>query len=81
VPGEDGRAASNASAIPAGVVVFGDPIGDDAFTVTMRCVAFVLVVAAAALIPGPTRLTEPDASPDRSSSPQATRGPALAGRG
>ena len=35
--------------------VFGDPIGDDAFTVTMRCVAFVLV-AAAALIPGPTRV-------------------------
>ena len=73
--------ASNASAIPAGVVVFGDPIGDDAFTVTMRCLAFVLVVAAAALIPGPTRVTEPGAPPDGGSSPQGSPGPALAGHG
>jgi hypothetical protein len=47
--------ASNASAIPAGVVVFGDPIGDDAVTVVLRSLAFVLVVIAAALIPAPTR--------------------------
>jgi drug/metabolite transporter (DMT)-like permease len=53
--------ASNASAIPAGVIVFGDPLGDDAVTVTMRCLAFVLVVTAAALIPGPTRVTVPAA--------------------
>ena len=65
----------------AGVVVFGDPIGDDAVTVTMRCLAFVLVVAAAALIPGPTRVTDAGAPPGGSSSPQGTPGPALAGRG
>jgi drug/metabolite transporter (DMT)-like permease len=47
--------ASNASAIPAGVVVFGDPLGADAATVAGRSLAFVLVVAAAALIPAPTR--------------------------
>ena len=47
--------ASNASAIPAGVVVFGDPIGDDTLSVVLRSLAFVLVVIAAALIPGPTR--------------------------
>ena len=47
--------ASNASAIPAGVIVFGDPLGADAATVALRSLAFVLVVAAAALIPAPTR--------------------------
>jgi drug/metabolite transporter (DMT)-like permease len=47
--------ASNASSIPAGVVVFGDPLGDDAPTVIARTVAFLMVVIAAALIPAPTR--------------------------
>jgi drug/metabolite transporter (DMT)-like permease len=47
--------AGNASAIPAGVIVFGDPLGDDGLTVAVRSLAFVLVVAAAALIPAPTR--------------------------
>jgi drug/metabolite transporter (DMT)-like permease len=49
--------ASNASSIPAGVVVFGDPLGEGA-TVGLRCAAFVLVVVAATLIPGPTRTRE-----------------------
>jgi drug/metabolite transporter (DMT)-like permease len=47
--------ASNASAIPAGIVVFGDPLGSDALAIALRTTAFVLVVAAAALIPAPTR--------------------------
>jgi drug/metabolite transporter (DMT)-like permease len=47
--------AGNASAIPAGIVVFGDPLGSDAVTVAVRSLAFVLVVVAAALIPAPTR--------------------------
>jgi drug/metabolite transporter (DMT)-like permease len=51
--------ASNASAIPAGVVVFSDPIGDDAVSVVLRSLAFILVVLAAAIIPGPTRATAP----------------------
>jgi drug/metabolite transporter (DMT)-like permease len=56
--------AGNASAIPAGIVVFGDPIGDDALTVTTRSLAFTLVVLAAALIPGPTRVTTSGARPE-----------------
>jgi hypothetical protein len=47
--------AGNASAIPAGIVVFGDPLGHDAQAVAIRTFAFLLVVASAALIPAPTR--------------------------
>jgi drug/metabolite transporter (DMT)-like permease len=47
--------AGNASAIPAGIVVFGDPVGSGAFEVVVRMLAFTLVIAAAALLPAPTR--------------------------
>jgi drug/metabolite transporter (DMT)-like permease len=47
--------AGNASAIPAGIIVFGDPLGSDPVAVAVRSFAFVLVVVAAALIPAPTR--------------------------
>jgi drug/metabolite transporter (DMT)-like permease len=47
--------ASSASSIPAGIVVFGDPLGESAATIALRCLAFLLVVVAATLIPGPTR--------------------------
>jgi drug/metabolite transporter (DMT)-like permease len=47
--------ASNASAIPSGMIVFNDPLGESAVEVAARTFAFVLVVAAAALIPAPTR--------------------------
>jgi drug/metabolite transporter (DMT)-like permease len=47
--------AGNASAIPAGIVVFGDPMGSHAFEIGVRTVAFLLVIAAAALIPAPVR--------------------------
>jgi drug/metabolite transporter (DMT)-like permease len=50
--------AGNASAIPAGVVVFGDPLGSDAMTVAVRTLAFLLVVVAAALIPAPIQAAE-----------------------
>lgn len=50
--------ASNASSIPAGVVVFGDPLGEGTMTIALRCLAFLLVVVAATLIPGPTRAGE-----------------------
>jgi drug/metabolite transporter (DMT)-like permease len=46
---------SNASAIPAGIVVFGDPVGSDTFESFVRILAFLLVIGAAALIPAPTR--------------------------
>ena len=50
--------AGNASAIPAGIVVFGDPVGSHAFEIGVRMVAFLLVIAAAALIPAPVRAVE-----------------------
>jgi drug/metabolite transporter (DMT)-like permease len=57
--------AGNASAIPAGIVVFGDPLGSDALSIVLRSIAFVLVVAAAALIPAPTRAAQPAGEEDR----------------
>jgi drug/metabolite transporter (DMT)-like permease len=47
--------AGNASAIPAGIIVFGDPVGSHTLEVVVRMLAFVLVIAAAALIPAPVR--------------------------
>jgi drug/metabolite transporter (DMT)-like permease len=47
--------AANVSTIVAGLVVFGDPLGKDAFVVGMRIVAFTAILAGAALIPGPVR--------------------------
>jgi drug/metabolite transporter (DMT)-like permease len=47
--------AGNASAIPAGIVVFGDPVGSQAFEIVVRMLAFLLVIGAAALIPAPIR--------------------------
>lgn len=47
--------AGNASSIPAGIIVFGDPVGGPTLEVAVRMVAFLLVIAAAALIPAPVR--------------------------
>jgi drug/metabolite transporter (DMT)-like permease len=47
--------AGNASAIPAGIIVFGDPLGGDALIIVLRSLAFLLVTAAAAAIPAPVR--------------------------
>jgi hypothetical protein len=56
--------AANMSAILAGVVVFGDPMGSDALEVVVRTAAFAMVLAGAALMPAPVRaadaVTEPD---------------------
>ena len=50
--------AGNASSMPAGVLVFGDPLGADVLHVALRVVAFVVVIVAAALIPAPSRAGE-----------------------
>ena len=50
-------AASNCAAILGGVVVFGDAIGSGAFEGLARGLAFAAVIAAAALMPGPTEKT------------------------
>jgi drug/metabolite transporter (DMT)-like permease len=47
--------AGNASAIPAGIIVFGDPVGGHTLEIAVRMLAFLLVIAAAALIPAPMR--------------------------
>ena len=64
--------AGNASAIPAGIVVFGDPLGSDARVAFLRSFAFLLVVAAAALMPAPTRAAEIEepAEPEDSGVPE-----------
>ena len=43
--------AAHMSSIVAGMVVFGDPLGDDFLVVTARLTAFMLVLVAAALMP------------------------------
>jgi multidrug transporter EmrE-like cation transporter len=50
--------AANLSSIVAGMVVFGDPLGDDFLVVAARLTAFVLVLFAAALMPAPVRVGE-----------------------
>ena len=48
-------AAANVSAITGGIVVFGDPMPHDPIGIAIQSLAFVLVIAAAALMPAPMR--------------------------
>ena len=48
-------AAANVSAIAGGIVVFGDPMPHDPLGIAVQSLAFVLVIAAAALMPAPLR--------------------------
>lgn len=50
--------AANVLGIVGGIVVFGDPLGNDAPTVAGRLVAFGLVVFAVGLMPAPVRAQE-----------------------
>jgi hypothetical protein len=52
-------AAANLSTIAAGLVVFGEPLPGGTPAVAARLIAFSLVVGAAVLTPGPTRLGTP----------------------
>jgi drug/metabolite transporter (DMT)-like permease len=58
--------AANLTAIVGGILVFRDPVGSGALEITGRMVAFCLVIAGAALIPGPVRATDAgsDAHPE-----------------
>lgn len=47
--------AANVSGIVGGIIVFGDPLSADPFALIVQCVAFVLVVLAAWLMPAPVR--------------------------
>lgn len=53
--------SANVAAVLGGVIVFGDPIGDDFVGISLRAIAFISVIAAAALIPGPVRAAEAQA--------------------
>ena len=70
--------AGNASAIPAGIVVFRDSLGANGLTVVFRCLAFVLVIAAATLIPAPTRARERVAPGEDEAEPERGARSALA---
>jgi drug/metabolite transporter (DMT)-like permease len=50
--------AANLVAIVGGILVFRDPIGSGTLEIAARLIAFVLVIAGAALIPGPVRVAK-----------------------
>jgi drug/metabolite transporter (DMT)-like permease len=68
--------ASNASAMPAGVLVFADSLGPDALTIAGRVISFVVVIVAAAMIPAPTRAGERAREAGRSDEPEPAPEPA-----
>jgi drug/metabolite transporter (DMT)-like permease len=47
--------AANCAAILGGILVFGDPVGENPLGIILRSAAFVSVIVAAALMPGPLR--------------------------
>jgi hypothetical protein len=47
--------AANCASIAGGILVFGDPVGNDPLAVVARCLAFAAVIAAVALMPAPRR--------------------------
>jgi drug/metabolite transporter (DMT)-like permease len=47
--------AANISCIAGGIIVFGDPMPQDALGIAVQAVAFVLVIVASALTPAPLR--------------------------
>ena len=50
-------AAANVSVISGGILVFGDPMPGDALGVAVQCLAFLLVIGAATMMPAPLRAT------------------------
>jgi hypothetical protein len=57
--------AANLSTIAGGIIVFGERLGDGALETALRVSAFLLVVAGAALMPGPMRAAEAGAEEER----------------
>src|SRR5919201_3331232 len=56
-------ASATLAAITGGILVFGDPLGSDALDVIARCLAFVAVIAAAALLPMMPQRAEAQVAP------------------
>jgi drug/metabolite transporter (DMT)-like permease len=55
-------AAANVSCISGGILVFGDPLPGDALGIVLQCIAFLLVIGAAALMPAPVRAVQAHAA-------------------
>jgi hypothetical protein len=53
------NAAGNVCTIASGPIIFGEPVPGDPLGVAVRILAFTLVIAAAALTPGPVDRREP----------------------
>jgi len=51
-------AAANVSCISGGILVFGDPMPGDVLGIVVQCVAFLLVIGAAAIMPAPVRVAQ-----------------------
>jgi hypothetical protein len=68
--------AANLSTIAGGIIVFGERLGDDWLETSARIGAFVLVVAGAALMPGPMRAAEAGAEEEREEQAAEERRPA-----
>jgi multidrug transporter EmrE-like cation transporter len=68
--------ASNASAMPAGVLVFSDSLGPNSLVIAGRIISFIVVIVAAAPIPAPTRAGERAREAGRSESPAPRGAPA-----
>src|SRR3954452_20180674 len=58
-------AAANLATIAGGIIVFGERLGDGTGQSILRLAAFGLVIAGAALVPGPTRAAEAGAEEER----------------
>ena len=67
--------AANVAGIVGGIIVFGDPLGGNPLTLVVECLAFVLVLVAAWLMPAPVRAagTVATASPSRRHRPPCRR--------
>ena len=51
-------AAANVSCIAGGIIVFGDPMPADTLGIIVQALAFLMVIVASALTPGPMRAAE-----------------------
>lgn len=54
--------AANVAGVVGGFIVFGDPLPADPFSLVVQCLAFVLVLCAAWLMPAPIRAASPRAA-------------------
>jgi hypothetical protein len=57
-------ATANLCTIAAGPIVFGEPLPDNPFALTLRVLAFALVIVASALTPPPLRSVDESPAPD-----------------